>query len=76
MEDDEEFDPTEDEVEVEESEEPLMMQHAAMWDDFLDYVFEMQDPWAKEDEDTDIYRKMRAVRQFNTGVLSARLCCG
>eukprot|EP00965_Chrysotila_dentata_P194334 6176313-Pleurochrysis_carterae.AAC.2 len=62
-----EFDPTEEEIAAEEDEEPLMMQNAQHWDLFLEYVREVQSPWAPPEGDTDTYRKMRAVRLFNTG---------
>ena len=63
FEDDEE-EPTVDEVEAEEREEGTMMKHANYWDDFLAWVREISAPWT---EDTDEYRERRAVAAFNTG---------
>ena len=45
-----------------------MMQNAAAWDDFLEYVQLLQEPWAAPQDDTDSYRKKRAVQFFNSGV--------
>ena len=67
MEFDEEYAPTEEEIAEEEAEEPLMMQNAASWDNFIEYVRLCQAPWAAPDDDTDDYRKARAVEFFNAG---------
>ena len=64
---DAEYAPTLEEIEEEEREEPTMMQNAEAWDDFLAYVNLVQTPWASPDEDTDVYRKMRALQFFNAG---------
>eukprot|EP00965_Chrysotila_dentata_P011376 371562-Pleurochrysis_carterae.AAC.2 len=60
MEVDDEYEPTEAEIADEEAEEPLMMQNAHHWDLFLEYVKEVQTPWAPPEADTNTYRKMRA----------------
>ena len=44
MVDDDEFAPTEEQVQKESEEEPVMMQHAEMWDNFLDWVRAVQEP--------------------------------
>ena len=44
-----------------------MMQNADAWDDFLAFVALLQSDWATPDEDTDNYRKKRAVEFFNAG---------
>ena len=71
IDDDDEYAPTAEEIAEEEQEEPLMMQNAAAWDDFLDYVGLLQEPWAAPDDDTNNYRKKRAVQFFDAGVLPA-----
>ena len=67
--DDEELDPTDAELEAEAEAEPGMMRDAGYWDDFLNLVDIMQEPWAAPEADTNEYRQMRAVRIFNAGVL-------
>ena len=67
MEEDDEYAVTEEEVEAEEKKEPLMMQNAGFWDNFLDLVRARQKQWAQRDADTDDYRKERAVEFFNLG---------
>ena len=67
--DDEELDPTDAELEAEAEAEPGMMRDAGYWDDFLNLVDIMQEPWAAPEADTNEYRQMRAVRVFNAGVL-------
>ena len=42
-----------------------MMQNAAAWDNFLDMVRESQRPWPQGADDTDEYRKGRALAYFN-----------
>eukprot|EP00965_Chrysotila_dentata_P203158 6181549-Pleurochrysis_carterae.AAC.1 len=44
-----------------------MLEHAAMWDHFLDYVEAAEREWAVPEDDTDEYRKQRAVELFNLG---------
>ena len=44
--DDEELDPTDAELEAEAEAEPGMMRDAGYWDDFLNLVDIMQEPWA------------------------------
>eukprot|EP00965_Chrysotila_dentata_P117360 3878902-Pleurochrysis_carterae.AAC.4 len=47
------------------------MEHAGMWDHFLECVEAAERPWASPDADTDDYRKARAVEFFNlAGTLS------
>ena len=65
MEEDDEYSPTAEDVEQEEQEEPLMMQNAEAWDHFIDLVRETSRPWPQGAEDTDEYRKGRAVAYFN-----------
>eukprot|EP00965_Chrysotila_dentata_P082609 2726404-Pleurochrysis_carterae.AAC.1 len=48
------------------------MQNANHWDLFLEYVKEVQSPWAPPEADTGTYRKMRAVRLFNAGKIDAQ----
>ena len=67
IDEDDDYAPTEDEIRQEEEEEPTMMQNADAWDDFLAYVALLQSDWATPDEDTDNYRKKRAVEFFNAG---------
>eukprot|EP00965_Chrysotila_dentata_P081733 2698262-Pleurochrysis_carterae.AAC.1 len=52
---DEELEVTVAELEQEEQEEPQMLEHAAMWDHFLDYVEAAEKPWAEPDLETDVY---------------------
>ena len=59
---DDEYAPTSDEVAEEEKAEPLMIEHAQAWDNFLEWVRLIQTPWAS---DSDEYRKSRAVSWFN-----------
>ena len=67
IDEDDEYAPSPEEIAAEEEEEPLMMQNAEAWDDFLDYVNLLQMDWAAPEEDTDLYRKRRAVEFFNAG---------
>ena len=67
MEFDPEYAPTEEEVEQEVQEEPLMIQNAARWDRFLALVRASQKQWPQGEADTDEYRKGRAVEAFNLG---------
>ena len=62
---DPEYAPTEEQVEEEELLEPLMLQNAQAWDNFLNLVRELQRPWPQGATDTDDYRKARAVSYFN-----------
>ena len=55
MEEDEEYGPTDEEIEKEEQEEPLMMQNAQAWDNFVDLVAETARPWPQGADDTDTY---------------------
>eukprot|EP00965_Chrysotila_dentata_P067811 2243877-Pleurochrysis_carterae.AAC.1 len=41
-----------------------------MWDNFLAYVIAAEKPWASPENDTDEYRKARAVDFFNLGARS------
>eukprot|EP00965_Chrysotila_dentata_P096838 3200496-Pleurochrysis_carterae.AAC.1 len=65
LEEDSELGVTDEELAQEESEVPQMMQHAEMWDHFLSYVMAAERPWASPEDDTDDYRKARAVEFFN-----------
>ena len=65
MDDDPEYAPTAADVAQEELEEPLMMQNAEAWDNFLDMVRETQRPWPQGAADSDDYRKSRALAHFN-----------
>lgn len=67
--DDQDLDPTTEELEAEEAAEPTMMRDAGYWDDFLKVVLILQEPWATPEDDTDEYRQARAVRVFNAGEL-------
>ena len=67
LEEDDELNVTEEELAAEEEEVPQMMAHAQMWDNFKAFVDAAEEPWAKPEDDTDDYRKMRAVRNFNLG---------
>ena len=71
MDDDDEYTPTEEEIAEEEAEEPLMMQNAACWDHFLDYVRAISAPCPQGEADTDEYRKGRALEAFNLGAAVA-----
>ena len=62
---------TEDEIAAEDDDEPTMMQNAKYWDDFNALVDEAQKPWATPDDDTDDYRKQRAVAFFNVANVRA-----
>eukprot|EP00966_Prymnesium_polylepis_P326173 7382094-Prymnesium_polylepis.1 len=70
MEVDDEYVPTEEELEQEEREEPLMMLNAARWDRFLSLVRSIHQPWPQGEEDTTAYREKRATEAFN---LSAKV---
>ena len=72
LEADDELNVTEEEIAAEEDDEPTMMQNAKYWDDFNALVEEAQKPWAAPDDDTDDYRKKRAVAFFN--VANVRAC--
>ena len=71
MEEDEEYSPTEEDIEREEELEPLMMKNAARWDHFFGLVESISRPWPQGDMDTDEYRKGRAVEVFNLGAQCA-----
>ena len=58
---------TDEQIAAEEEEEPDMMKHAQYWDNFLALVDLCNEPWAAPEDDTDDYRKMRAVKAFNAG---------
>jgi len=72
MDDDDEYEPTAEEVAQEEAEVPIMMQNAARWDRFLRLVRMLQAPWPQGDADTDEYRKSRAVELFNSASVVCR----
>ena len=68
--DDDEFAPTEEEIAAEEREEPDMMRHAGMWDNYLGWVRAIQAPW--DESDTTEYRENRAVEYFNHSMRCSR----
>ena len=43
----------------------MMMQNAQTWDNFIDLMLEISRPWPQGAEDTEDYRKGRAVAYFN-----------
>ena len=65
MEYDDEYAPTEEDLEQEEREEPLMMRNAARWDNFLAVVRSIAVPWPQGEQDSREYREGRAVEAFN-----------
>lgn len=67
VEEDDELGVTDDEIAAEAAEEADMMTHASYWDDFLALVADSQKPWAEGADDTDAYRKGRALTAFNLG---------
>lgn len=71
LEADDELNVTEEEIAAEEEDEPTMMQNAKYWDDFIALVNEAQKPWAVPEDDTDEYRKQRAVDFFNVANVRA-----
>eukprot|EP00966_Prymnesium_polylepis_P029249 679112-Prymnesium_polylepis.1 len=62
-----EFEPTEEEVAAEAARAPLVIVNADRWDHFLSWVHDIEVPW---EEDTDDYRKLRALQYCN----GARAC--
>ena len=60
-----EFEPTDAEVDAEAEREPLVILNADRWDRFLSWVRDIEVPWAKEEEDTDEYRRQRALLYCN-----------
>ena len=68
IDEDDDYAPSAEEIAAEEQEEPLMMSNAGAWDDFLEYVKLVQDPWTSLEADTDNYRRKRALELFNAGV--------
>eukprot|EP00316_Scyphosphaera_apsteinii_P016597 CAMPEP_0119316506 /NCGR_PEP_ID=MMETSP1333-20130426/39836_1 /TAXON_ID=418940 /ORGANISM="Scyphosphaera apsteinii, Strain RCC1455" /LENGTH=191 /DNA_ID=CAMNT_0007322169 /DNA_START=52 /DNA_END=623 /DNA_ORIENTATION=+ len=71
MESDDEYEPDEEVLAREEAEESLMVSNAVVWDHFLELVRAIQTPWAEGADDTDEYRKMRALECFN---LASQVC--
>ena len=65
---DDEFEPTDKEVEDEAARPKTLQLNADRWDRFLAWVRDIEVPW--EADDTDEYRKMRAVQYCN----GARAC--
>ena len=65
--DDPDLEPTEEELQAEEGEEPTMMRDAGYWDAFLKLVDILQEPWAEPAQDTQAFRETRAVKVFNAG---------
>ena len=70
MDEDDEYAPTDEELEQEEQEEPLMMRNAARWDNFLTLVRSISKAWPQGEADSTAYREERAVEAFN---LSAKV---
>ena len=68
---DDTYAPTADDLAAEELEEPDMMKDAARWDRFLELVRAFHEPWPQGEEDTDEYRKARALIIVN---LAAAVC--
>ena len=68
MEADGEYTPTAEQIEQEEKEKPLMMTNAARWDRFLALVAANQKAWPQGVQDTDDYRKARALEFFTLAV--------
>ena len=68
---DDDYAPTASQIRQEEEEEPLMMENAQAWDNFIDLVDELQKPWPQDEHDTDAYRKQRALDYFN----KMAVCC-
>ena len=64
--------PTVEELEVETAAEPAMMKAATVWDNFLELKAEVNTPWAAPADDTDDYRKQRALDVFNKANVVAR----
>ena len=67
-------DVTAEDVAAEEEEASVMMEAADAWQHFLDYVDLVQSPWAQGPEDTDNYRKLRAVQLYNAGACAPLAC--
>ena len=67
IDEDDDYAPSPEEIASEEEEEPLMMQDADAWDDFLHYVQLLQTEWASPEGDTDNYRRKRGLEFFNAG---------
>ena len=65
---DDEYAPTDAEIQHEEEEEPLMLNNAERWDRFLDLVRQLQKAWPQGELDTDDFRKGRALAMFNLAV--------
>eukprot|EP00966_Prymnesium_polylepis_P196717 4558191-Prymnesium_polylepis.1 len=65
MEEDDEYEVTEEEIEQEEKEDPLMMQNAARCDRFLALVQAIHKPWPQGEAVSTTYREGRAVEAFN-----------
>ena len=66
MELDDEYAPTEADIAQEEKEEPLMMANTTRWDNFFALVHSLHRP--RGADDTDEYRKARAVEVFQPGL--------
>ena len=67
--DGDDFAPTDEEIQAEEKAEPTMMAHADMWDRFLAWVRNVQEPYERDDDD---YRQKRAVEYFNHSIACSR----
>ena len=71
---DDPYAPTEAEIEQEELEEPIMLQNAAAWDNFLNLIGVLQEAWPQGEGDSDAYREDRAFRTFKLGATIATDC--
>ena len=58
-----EYAPTQADVDAEAAESPTIMAHVDMWDRFLEWVRFMQEDW---ESDTNEYRKGKATALFGT----------
>ena len=63
--DDDELGVTADDIAAEAADEPTMMAHAGMWDNFIKLTIDSQDPWAKPEEDTQIRNIRRIVLKLS-----------
>lgn len=64
-----EFEPTKEQVAAEAARAPLIVDNADRWDRFLSWVRGIEQPWQ---EDTDEYRKMRALQYCNGARATSR----
>ena len=60
-----EFEPTAEEVAADAAHAPLLCVNADRWDRFLSWVRDIEQPWADGADDTDEYRRARALQYCN-----------